>query len=131
MDAFHTQKISPRQNAIKFTQPNLRAIYFSKTRNNSLSVYGSYNGAFYTSYYNINLNKIVADENGGVPDDRFITDTVYSYTRDVPVLFSGIDNPPTHQPDVYNEVKNVSAFTLQEIALRRDTASKNSTYLQH
>jgi hypothetical protein len=130
LDAFHSQNISPRLNAgLNITTSRAYGQYsFQRTRNNSFSLFGSYSGSYYSSNYSININKIIADENGGILDDRLITDTVISPPGDIPTLFEGNDSPPVHDPDVSNEVKNISIFTMQEVALNRDTSANAGAF---
>lgn len=120
LDAFHTQNISEILNAgFRLTTSRALGQYrFQKTKNNSLQLFSSYSGNTYSYHFNLNVNKIIADENGGVSDDALITDTVYSHTKDIPTLFEGIDNPPTHEPDVYREIRNINAFMIHELSLR-------------
>ncbi|MBN2482440.1 MAG: hypothetical protein JXB19_11930 [Bacteroidales bacterium] len=120
LDAFHSQNISGILNA-GFHLTTSRALgqyRFQKTKNNSFKLFSSYSGSTYSYHFNININKIIADENGGIYDDASITDTVYAYTKDIPTLFGGVDNPPTHNPDAYREIRNINTFMIHELALR-------------
>jgi hypothetical protein len=92
---------------------------FQKVKNNSFNFFSSLSSTLYSYHLSVNLNKIIADENGGITSDAHITDTTYSFTKDIPTLFSGTDNPPQHVPDVYNEIRNLNIFTVQELSFRK------------
>ena len=128
LDAFHSQNISNVLNAgFHFTTVRALGQYsFQKTKNNAVKLFSSFTGNRYSYHFNINFNKIVADENGGITDDSSITDTTYSRTKDIPTLFGGIDNPPAHEPDVFNEIRNIRAFTIQEVSFRTESVTTDS-----
>jgi hypothetical protein len=120
LDAQHSQNLTKTLNVgMHYTTVGSLGQYrFQKVKNNSFSLFSSLTGPVYSYHTSLNLNKIVADENGGVLGDSLITDTTYALTKDIPTLFDGIDNPPRHEPNVYTEVRNMNLFTMQEIAFR-------------
>ncbi len=128
LDAFHSQNITRYLNiGMHLTTSRALGQYrFQKVRNNTLRLFSSLDGIRYSYHASFNLNKLVADENGGVLDDASITDTVYSFTKDIPTLFGGTDNPPVHDPDVYNEIGNLGVFTMHQVALGKMTAQGDS-----
>jgi len=132
LDAFHSQNLTKTLNVgMHYTTVGALGQYrFQKVKNNSFNFFSSLSGSLYSYHLSFDLNKFTADENGGVLNDSLITDTTYSFTKDIPTLFSGIDNPPRHEPDVYSEVKNMSVFTVQEIAFRGNRTRSDSASAQ-
>jgi hypothetical protein len=129
LDAFHTQNLSKILNiGLHYRTINSMGQYsFQKVRNNSFGLFSSRNGKMWSYHASINYNKIIADENGGVAGDSVITDTTYQFTKDIPTLFKGVDNPPTHEPDVYSIVRDLNIFTSQELNIRKKKNSADST----
>lgn len=133
LQAFHSQNISQVLNA-GFHLSTARALgqyRFQRTTNNSFRLFSSYSGERYSYHMNVNIGKVVADENGGITSDSFVTDSLYADTKDIPTLFGGIDNPPKHQPDVYREIKNINAFAIHELSLRSVENGPDSLGRQH
>jgi hypothetical protein len=127
-DAFHSQNLTKALNVgFHFNTTGTMGQYrFQKVKNNSFGVFSSYAGSLYSYHLSFSLNKIVADENGGITNDSLVTDTTFSFTKDIPTLFGGIDNPPQHVPDVYSEVRNLNLLAVQEIAFRMKRAKSDS-----
>jgi hypothetical protein len=131
LDAYHTQNVSPALNiGLHFTTQNSKGQYrLQQTKENSFRMFSSYSGKKYSCHLSFNMNRISADDNGGVLSDDFITDTTYSFTKEIPTLFDGVDQTNKHIPDVYREIRNISFFTIQEASFRKlfsssDTAKK-------
>jgi hypothetical protein len=132
-DAFHTQNVTPALNVgLNFTSQNARGQYLlQRVKNNSFRMFGSYSGnAVYSCHAVFNFNRITADENGGVLHDSLITDTIFKFSKEIPVLFGGTDQTNQHTPDVYRDIRNISFFTIQEVSFRKlfsspDTAVKS------
>jgi hypothetical protein len=131
-DAFHSQNISKTINfGLHYTTVGSLGQYrFQNVKYNSFSMFSSHTGINYSYHFNFNWNKISADENGGIGNDGFITDTNYTDTKEIPTLFGGNENPGHHRPDVKNEIRNFNIFTIQEIALRKNPGNNDSTAKQ-
>jgi hypothetical protein len=129
LDVFHTRNITPALNfGLHFTTLGSLGQYsFQRIKNNSFSIFSSRNGKVYSYHANFNFNRITADENGGVLHDSLITDTTYLRKKYIPTLFGGTEQSNQHKPDVYHEIRNISFFTLQEIAFRKLFGSPDST----
>lgn len=129
LDVFHSQNLTKTLN-LGFhykTVGSLGQYSFQKVKNNAFNFFSSFSGKLYSYHFSLNWNKIMADENGGVLKDSYITDTTYAKTKDIPVLFSGTENSSEHNPDVLNEIKNLNILTVQEIAFRGKSGSTDST----
>jgi hypothetical protein len=132
-EAFHTQNVTPALNVgLHFTTQDARGQYLlQRIKNNSFRIFSSYQGnKIYSFHAAFNINRISADENGGVLYDSLITDTLYQFSKEIPVLFGGTDQTNQHSPDVYHEIRNISIFTIQEASFRKlffssDTAEKS------
>lgn len=129
LDVLHSQNVNRALNVgLHFTTQEARGQYFvQRTKNNSFRLFGSYDGKIYSSHVSVNYNRISADENGGVPYDSVITDTVFRLSKDIPTLFGGIDETNRHKPDVYREIKQLSLFTIQEASFRKLFSSSDTT----
>jgi hypothetical protein len=129
LDVFHSQNITKTLNfGLHYTTVGSLGQYqFQKVKNNSFNFFSSLSGKMYSYHLSVNYNKIFADENGGVLNDSLITDTTFTFTKDIPTLFGGTDNPPKHYPDVLNEIKNLNLLTIQEIAFRGNRKNTDST----
>ncbi len=129
LDAFHTQNLTKKLNiGLHYTTVGSLGQYqFQKVKNNSFNFFSSYSGNVYNNHLSVNYNKIIADENGGVRNDSLITDTTYAFTKDIPTLFSGTDNASRHNPDVFNEIRNLNILAVQEIAFRGKQQASDST----
>jgi len=128
LDVFHSQNLTKTLNVgLHYTTVGALGQYkFQKVKNNSINLFSSLSGSMYSYHASFDLNKITADENGGILNDSSLKDPTIVFTKDIPTLFSGIDNPPRHDPDVYSLVKNMSIFTVQEIAFRGNRAKPDS-----
>jgi hypothetical protein len=117
LGAFHTQNISKYFNfGLKYNLISSRGQYkFQRIVNNAFKLFTSYETRRYNLYANVNLNKIKADENGGVLDDSLITDSTFQSTTDIPTLFSGTEQGIMHDPDVLTIIKNISFLVVQEL----------------
>jgi len=120
LDAFHTQNLTKQLNVGgHFTTFTALGQYsFQRVKSNSFRFFSNLSGNLYSFQMQFYINRIVADENGGVLNDSLITDSVFVFNRDIPTLFSGIDNPPRHIPDVSQEIRNMGFMALQELAFR-------------
>ncbi len=129
LDAFHTQNLTKNLNiGLHYTtMGSLGQYLFQRVKNNSFNFFSSYAGARYGYHLSVNYNKIVADENGGVLDDGFITDTTFLRTKDIPTLFGGTETSASHRADVVNEVKNLNILAVQELSFRPKPKSTDST----
>ena len=128
-DVFHTQNITPALNSgLHFTTQGARGQYkLQRTKNNSFRLFSNFNGKTYSYHAAFNINRITADENGGVLDDFQITDTSYRFLKEIPTLFDGTDQTSQHSPDVYHEIRNISFFTIQEASFRKLFRSADTT----
>lgn len=129
LDAFHTQNLTKTLNVgLHYTTVGAIGQYrFQKVKNNSISLISNLSGRMYSYHFSFNRNKIVADENGGVLHDSLVTDTTFAFTKDIPTLFGGIDNPPKHIPDVMSEIRNMNILAVQEIAFRGNKQKSDSS----
>lgn len=128
LDVFHTQNLTKTLNfSLHYTTVGAIGQYrFQKVKNNSFNFTSSLSGKVYSYYLSLSRNKIVADENGGVLHDSLVTDTAYAFTKDIPTLFGGTDNPPRHFPDVSSEIRNINVLAIQEIAFRGNRQKPDS-----
>ena len=120
LDAFHSQNLTKTLNfGIHYTTVGSLGHYkFQKVKNNSINFFSSLSGKLYSYHLSINYNKIISDENGGVPNDSLITDSTFIRSKDIPTIFSGTENSIRHEPDVFNEIKNLNILAVQELAFR-------------
>jgi len=125
LEAFHTQNISKYYNfGLKYNLISSRGQYkFQRIVNNAFKLFTSYETRKYNLYANVNLNKIKADENGGVLNDSLITDSTFQSTTDIPTLFSGTEQGIMHDPDVLTTIKNISFLVVQELDISGEAAS--------
>jgi len=128
LDAFHTQNLTKTLNVgLHYTTSSSLGQYrFQKVKNNSFRVFSNLSGQVYSYQLSFNMNKIVADENGGVINDALITDTTYTYTKDIPTLFGGEETTNKHSPDVFNEIRNLNLLAVQEVAFRGNRQKPDS-----
>jgi hypothetical protein len=128
LDAFHSQNLTKTLNVgLHYTTVGSLGQYrFQNVKNNSFNFFSSLTGINYSYHTSFNLNKIIADENGGILNDTLVGNPTFQFTKDIPTLFGGVDNPPHHTPDVYTEVRNMNLFTMQEIAFRRNKTNADS-----
>lgn len=82
----HTQNINPYINfGITYDYFGTKGIYsHQETRNNSYSLFASYNKGNISSYFNFSNNVFYNQENGGLVDDYFVQDTVVEQPRVIP-----------------------------------------------
>ena len=120
LNAFHSQNLTKTLNfGIHYTTIGSLGHYkFQKVKNNSFNFFSSLSGKLYSYQVSINYNKIISDENGGVPNDSLITDSTFIRTKDIPTLFNGTESSIRHEPDVYNEIKNINILAVQELSFR-------------
>ena len=128
LDAFHTQNLTKTLNVgLHYTTNSSLGQYrFQKVKNNSFRFFSNLTGKVYSYHLSFNLNKITADENGGVLNDSLVTDTTYNFTKDIPTLFGGTDNASNHSPDVFSEVRNINILAVQEVAFRGNRQNTDS-----
>ncbi len=117
LEAFHTQNISKDFNAgLKYNLISANGQYrFQKIVNNAFKMFTSYERPNYTVYANFNLNKIKADENGGITNDSLITASAFDNTTDIPTVFGGTQQGIMRDPDVLTTIKNLSFLVVQEM----------------
>jgi len=117
LEAFHTQNISKYFNAgLKYNLISANGQYkFQKIVNNSFKMFTSYERPKYNLYANFNLNKIKADENGGITNDSLVTDSTFENTTDIPTVFGGTQQGIMRDPDVLTTIKNLSILIVQEL----------------
>jgi len=129
LDAFHTQNITKTLNVgLHYTTINALGQYrFQKVKNNSFNFFSTLTNPVYSYHLSFNMNKIIADENGGIVNDTMLASTSYTFTKDIPTLFGGVENSSHHEPDVYTRVKNMNLFTMQEIAFRKKPGKTDSS----
>jgi hypothetical protein len=129
LDVLHSQNLTKTLNVgLHYTTAGSLGQYrFQKVKNNAFNFFSHLTGKLYSYHLSFNVNKIVADENGGIVNDSLVTDTTFAFTKDIPTLFGGIDNPPEHTPDVFTEVRNINFLTVQEISFRSGKTSKDTT----
>ena len=124
LDAFHSQNLTKTLNVgLHYTTVGSLGQYkFQKVKNNSFNFFQQPCPVKYYSYHlSVNYNKIVADENGGVTNDSLVTDTTFTCTKDIPTLFGGYESSTRHDPDVFNEIKNLNILAVQEIVIQKQT----------
>lgn len=128
LDAYHTQNLTKTLNfGLNYTTIGALGQYsFQRAKNNSFRFFSSLSGSMYSYHVSVNFNKIVADENGGVPNDSLITDSTFIRSKDIPTLFGGVENSNRHSPDVYNTVGNLNILAVQELAFRSSSPSRDS-----
>jgi hypothetical protein len=128
LEAFHTQNLTKTLNVgLHYTTSSSLGHYrFQKVKNNSFRFFSNLAGQVYSYHLSFNMNKIVADENGGVLNDALITDTTYTYTKDIPTLFGGVETSTEHSPDVFSEVRNINLLAVQEVAFRGNRQKPDS-----
>jgi len=128
LDAFHSQNLTKTLNVgLHYTTLNSMGQYqFQKVKNNSFNFFSSLSNPVYSYHLSFNMNKIIADENGGILNDSLLANTAYDLTKDIPTLFGGEENASRHDPDVSIQVKNMSFFTMQEIAFRKKPGTADS-----
>jgi hypothetical protein len=121
LEAYHTQNINRYLNfGIRYKLISSRGQYkFQKIVNNAIKIFTSYERPKYKLYSNININRIKADENGGVTNDTLITDSTFQFTTDIPTVFGGVDQGNKHDPDVLTAINNLSFLLVQEYNLSR------------
>ena len=121
LEAYHTQNISRELNfGIKYKLISAKGQYkFQKITNNVLTIFASYEKPEYKLYSNFNINRIKADENGGVINDTLITDSTFQFTTDIPTVFGGVDQGNKHNPDVLTTINNLNFLVVQELDLSR------------
>jgi len=129
LEAFHSQNLTKTLNVgLHYTTVGSIGQYrFQKVKNQAFNFFSHLSGTLYSYHLSFNVNKIVADENGGILNDSLVIDTTYAFTKDIPTLFGGVDNPPTHTPDVFTEVRNINFLTVQELSFRSRKTVKDSS----
>ena len=125
LEAFHTQNISKYFNAgLKYKLISANGQYkFQKIVNNAFKLFTSYEKPGYNLYANFNLNKIKADENGGIINDSLVTDSTFENTTDIPTVFEGTQQGIIRDPDVLTTIKNLSLLIVQEMNIIRTKPS--------
>ena len=129
LDVIHSQNLTKTLNfGLHYTTVGSLGQYrFQKVKNNSFNFFSSLSGNFYSYHISVNYNKIIADENGGVSNDSLITDTTYTFSKDIPTLFGGTESSDSHKPDVFSKIKNINILTVQEISFRNNRKNTDST----
>ena len=127
----HAQNISPSSGFnFDYKSRGTRGQYeWQKMRDKNLSVGFSHTGKKYTIHAGYIYNAVLNQENGGVTDDRLITDTVIDLTKAIPVRLM----------DAENTIKNNTYYVVQSygIPLRRLTdedfsiADRSSVFVGH
>jgi hypothetical protein len=117
LEAFHTQNINKYFNfGLKYNLISSKGQYkYQRIANNAFKLFTSYEKSRYNLYANVNLNKIRADENGGILNDSLVTDSTFQSTTDIPTLFGGSEQGISHNPDVLTTIKNISFLVVQEL----------------
>lgn len=128
LDVYHTRNISPVLNfGIHFTTRGAMGQYLlQRIKNNSFRLFSSRTGNIYSYHACFNINRITANENGGILYDSVITGKTYSKTKYIETLFGGMDQTNKNDPDVSRTIRNISLFTSQEIAFRKRNSSTDS-----
>ena len=119
LEAYHTQNINRYFNfGLKYNLISAKGQYkFQKIVNNAFKIFTSYEKTNYKLYSNININKIKADENGGIINDSLLIDSTFQFTTDIPTVFGGVDQGRQHDPDVLTTLKNFNFVIVQELNL--------------
>ncbi len=130
LDVLHSQNLTKTLNfGIRYrTLGSLGQYNFQKVKNNAIGFFSSLSNKNYAYHISVYYNRIIADENGGIANDSLVTDTTFAKTKDIPTIFGGYDNAPSHYPDVATDVKNLNILSVQEVSFRSsgtktDTAS--------
>ncbi|MFO7369983.1 MAG: putative porin [Bacteroidales bacterium] len=129
LDVLHTQNLTKTLNfGIRYrTLGSLGQYNFQKVKNNAIGIFSSLSNKNYSYHLSVYYNHIIADENGGIANDSLVTDTTIARTKDIPTLFSGIDNAPRHYPDVSNDIKNLNILSVQEVSFRSSGKGTDTT----
>lgn len=137
LDAFHSQNINKYFNAgIHYNLISSKGQYaYQQVKKNSFTFFTSYTGKPYSVHGSFNINRLHIDENGGIKEDRFVTDTVFQFTKDIPTNFSGTGEPK-YAPNVYSNIKNLEVLIVQKIdigmlGMRNDTMKRKKSQLRY
>ncbi len=116
LEVLHTQNITPFFNAgIKYNLISAHGQYaYQKVQDHGFKFFTSYTGRPYSIHANFNINKLTVQENGGVVDDRFVSDTTFDMTRNIPVNFGG-SGSSTPEPDARTTVRNINLMLVQQL----------------
>lgn len=127
----HAQNISPSTGFnVDYKSRGTRGEYnWQKVRDKNLSAAISHTGKKYSVHAGYIYNAVINQENGGITDDRFVTDTVIDLPQTI----------PTNLNDAENTIKNNTYYVVQSygIPLRRlsDTdfsiADRSSVFVGH
>lgn len=127
----HAQNASPSTGFnIDYKSRGARGIYaWQKARDKNLSMAFSHTGKKYTAHAGYIYNSVEVRENGGITEDRFVTDTVFELP----------ENIPTRLSDARNKIKNNTFFAIQSygIPLRKLTdedfsiAKRSTIFIGH
>ncbi len=111
----HAQNISPSTgfNADYKSRGTKGQYNWQKMRDKNLSVGFSHTGKKYSVHAGYIYNAVINQENGGITDDRLVTDTVIDLSQAI----------PTNLNDALNTIKNNTYYVVQSygIPLRRLT----------
>ncbi len=127
----HAQNISPSTGFnVDYKSRGTKGQYnWQKMRDKNLSVAFSHTGKKYTVHAGYIYNAVLNQENGGITDDRLVTDTVIDLSQAI----------PTRLNDAQNTIKNNTYYVVQSygIPLRRLTdddfsiADRSSVFVGH
>lgn len=90
LGVMHTQNVNPYLNfGLEFNYYNSKGMYLDQlTRDNDFSAFASYYKNRLFAQFTVNTSRIRNQENGGVKDEHYITDTVME-SRLVPMMLEG------------------------------------------
>lgn len=131
LELTHAQSISPSSGFnVNYKSRGTRGIYtWQKARDKNLSMAFSHTGKKYSAHGGYIYNSVDVQENGGVQNDRDITDTVFEMSENIPIRLS----------DARNKLKNNIFYAVQSygIPLRKLTeedfsiAGRSSIFVGH
>ncbi|MBN2348068.1 MAG: putative porin [Bacteroidales bacterium] len=98
---------------------------YQKITDHSFKLFASYTGKAYSVHSNFNLNRMLASENGGIADDRFVTDTTFSFTEGIPTNFDG-SGSPSLKPNAQTSIRNINFVYIQKLDISLLLHNKDS-----
>lgn len=130
LKVIHSQNITPIINVgLNYDLISSLGQYaMQKVKNNRFKFFSSYVGDNYNVHGNVNINKIIADENGGLTLDSNLDSADFKNDiKLIPTVFSGTDYRGRHNPDVYNTIKYIDFNVIQEYNFLKESSDTVST----
>lgn len=120
LGVLHTQNVNKDWNfGIDYDQISSDGRYENQeVKNNSITVFSSYRNKGYKLHLNMGLEKIKAQENGGIDSLHYLGDDNYDNRRNIPVKLSEagsrITNTHVYLAQEYNFGKTIEEITVNE-----------------